>query len=151
MTNRLYIFSVDGQKEAKPEAWERRRRKEKRKIQGQTRHVSVWKRKGKGSKGDGHTCMMKYKTTDSNLGSQCAAHHEIGATGREIEQRKIKNRSQGTGRSVATGKQTGDWSSWGDERVCCQVCHVGSNKERCLVAQEKPWRRWVRGYRIEWD
>lgn len=25
--------------------------------------------------------MMKYKTSDSNLGSQCAAHHGIGANG----------------------------------------------------------------------
>lgn len=80
MTNRLYIFSVEGQKEAQPEAWERRRRKAKGTIPGQTRHVSVWKRKGKGSKRDGHSCMMKYKTSDANLGSQCAAHHESGRT-----------------------------------------------------------------------
>lgn len=104
MTNRLYIFSVDGQKEAKPEAWERRRRKEKGKIQGQTRHVSVWKRKGKGSKGDGHTCMMKYKTTDSNLGSQCAAHHEIGATGERLNR---ENKEQIT----RHGPERSDWQT----------------------------------------
>lgn len=61
--------------------------KTKGRSQGQTRYVSVWKRKGKGSKRDGHSCMMKYKATDSNLGSQCAAHHESGRTA-YIEKRK---------------------------------------------------------------
>lgn len=92
MTNGLYIFSADGQKEAKPEAWERRRRKEKGKIQGRTRYVSVWKRDGKGSKRDGHSCMMKYETTDSNLGSQCAAHHESGRTAYIEKKREEKKR-----------------------------------------------------------
>ena len=94
--------------------------------------------------------MMKYKTTNSNLGSQCAAHHESGRTA-YIEKKKGKKKEWIT----RHGPEEADWKTGAAEEM--SVCAVRSAmlaaiRKGCLVAQEQqqPWRWWVRGYRIEW-
>lgn len=52
--------------------------------------------------------MMKYKTSDSNLGSQCAAHHESGRTAYiEKGKKRMDHKARAGAQRLANRLETG--------------------------------------------